>query len=1108
MQPVLLTKLSPPRIGKGIIDRPRLTNLLSNVTERKLTLLIAPAGYGKTVLALQLAKASNLPLIWYHLDSLDNDPAVFLQYLITGIGRQIPDFSQEALRAVAQGNIETRLRLLTAVFVNLLIPHSNLDLIIVFDDFHEITEPVIHKFVAEFLKYLPDNIHIIITSRSAPPFELSQLKLSDEVLTIDADQLSFTRPEIAAFLSQRGLAADEELIQQLEIQTSGWPAALTLTNPGGSNLRPAQNKTAIYNYLAAEVFERQPESVRSFLLATSVLKEISPGFCDRLLERNDSRQILEYLEKQQLLVPLDDEECKFRYHQLFQSFLLDRLGPERQPLLLKAADLLRQANQLDQAIEYLIQADSGESEALAEMIKAAGGLELQRLRWHTVSRWLNSLGPEMINQNPWLCYYQAQIELYKWRLESAVKWLDQAAANFEALRDQRGLLETNFLRSKLFRMQSKYSLSLELLHQIETQIPPAELTRRYDIFMEKILSTALSGRLQETEDLINKALSMAEISHDPHITAILLVIMGTLSFLRGDYPKALQIYKQGGELVKGPTLPGYFSQETTPIIYQDWGELDKALEFAKIAVDLKETYELYETLPSAYFQLAGVYLEREEYRLAEKYYQKAIMMVKVGQNEHFALALSLSDLARCLSLQQRNSEALVFAEEALEEGKLDSGLAQLYSSGVCTPIFVKSGMVEKGESLLKQTIPALEEIGYRKSLCTAYATMAWINILKEQPEAAESYLVKSLQIASRMNLIQPFISGYYYWEAVLGLALKKGIETTFIQRILSRLGKRALPLLQSLANDADASVRLRVLLPLSEIIDPIAQKIFQSLLDDPEPEVRRAAAIIWGKNPRNEGLSKTSPQFTPPLRLSLLGPFRVYLNGREISAENWRSIKARDFLAYLAHHAGPVGVERILEDMWPGMEREKAIVNLHSTVYRLRKKLNVDPNHDFILYGGQRYQLAPESYSTDREMFLKMPAISLKTATTAETVNLLEETVDLYQGEYLADLDYEWIIPEREHLNNLYYEAREKLACFLLERGEYAKAIRHLTVLLEINPLFEKCYGLIMTAYAGLNDKQRVKEYYQKLQKILREELGIEPSSETQALFEKLYNTD
>lgn len=1108
MQPVLLTKLSPPRIGKGIIDRPRLTNLLSDVTERKLTLLIAPAGYGKTVLALQLAKASNLPLIWYHLDSLDNDPAVFLQYLITGIGRQIPDFSQEALRAVAQGNIETRLRLLTAVFVNLLIPHSNLDFIIVFDDFHEITEPVIHKFVAEFLKYLPDNIHIIITSRSAPPFELSQLKLSDEVLTIDADQLSFTRPEIAAFLSQRGLAADEELIQQLEIQTSGWPAALTLTNPGGSNLRPAQNKTAIYNYLAAEVFERQPESVRSFLLATSVLKEISPGFCDRLLERNDSRQILEYLEKQQLLVPLDDEECKFRYHQLFQSFLLDRLGPERQPLLLKAADLLRQANQLDQAIEYLIQADSGESEALAEMIKAAGGLELQRLRWHTVSRWLNSLGPEMINQNPWLCYYQAQIELYKWRLESAVKWLDQAAANFEALRDQRGLLETNFLRSKLFRMQSKYSLSLELLHQIETQIPPAELTRRYDIFMEKILSTALSGRLQETEDLINKALSMAEISHDPHITAILLVIMGTLSFLRGDYPKALQIYKQGGELVKGPTLPGYFSQETTPIIYQDWGELDKALEFAKIAVDLKETYELYETLPSAYFQLAGVYLEREEYRLAEKYYQKAIMMVKVGQNEHFALALSLSDLARCLSLQQRNSEALVFAEEALEEGKLDSGLAQLYSSGVCTPIFVKSGMVEKGESLLKQTIPALEEIGYRKSLCTAYATMAWINILKEQPEAAESYLVKSLQIASRMNLIQPFISGYYYWEAVLGLALKKGIETTFIQRILSRLGKRALPLLQSLANDADASVRLRVLLPLSEIIDPIAQKIFQSLLDDPEPEVRRAAAIIWGKNPRNEGLSKTSPQFTPPLRLSLLGPFRVYLNGREISAENWRSIKARDFLAYLAHHAGPVGVERILEDMWPGMEREKAIVNLHSTVYRLRKKLNVDPNHDFILYGGQRYQLAPESYSTDREMFLKMPAISLKTATTAETVNLLEATVALYQGEYLADLDYEWIIPEREHLNNLYYEAREKLACFLLERGEYAKAIRHLTVLLEINPLFEKCYGLIMTAYAGLNDKQRVKEYYQKLQKILREELGIEPSSETQALFEKLYNTD
>ncbi|MGE5605035.1 MAG: BTAD domain-containing putative transcriptional regulator [Bacteroidota bacterium] len=1108
MQPVLLTKLSPPRIGKTIIDRPRLLKLLSDVTERKLTLLIAPAGYGKTVLALQLAKAGNQPLLWYHLDSLDNDPAVFLQYLIAGIGRRIPDFCQEALRVVAQGNIETRLRLLTAVFVNLLIPHSNLDFIIVFDDFHEITEPVIHKFVAEFLKYLPDNIHIIITSRSAPPFELSQLKLSDEVLTIDADQLSFTRPEIAEFLSQRGLEADEGLIQQLEIQTTGWPAALTLSNPIDGNSRPAKNKTAIYNYLAAEVFERQPESVRSFLLATSVLKEISPGFCDQLLERNDSRQILEYLEKQQLLVPLDNEESKFCYHQLFQSFLLDRLGSGRQPILLKAANLLRQANQLDQAIEYLIQAGSGESEALAEMIREVSGLELQRLRWHTVSRWLNSLGPETINKNPWLCYYQAQIELYKWRFEPAGKWLDQAAANFEALRDKRGLLETNFVRSKVFRMQSKYSLSLDLLHQVETQIPPAELTERYDIFTEKILSNALSGRLQETEDLINKALPMAKISNDPHITAILLGIMGTVSFLRGDYPKALQIYKRGAELVKGPTLPGYFSQETTPIIYQDWGELDKALEFAKLAVELKETYELCETLPSAYFQLAGVYLEREEYRLAEEYYQKAIMMVKIGQNEHFALALNLSDLARCLSLQQRNSEALMLAEEALEEAELDSGLAQLYCGGVCAPIFVKSGMIEKGESILKQTIPALEQMGYRKSLCVAYATMSWINILKEQHEAAESYLIKSLQIASRMNLIQPFISGYYYWETILHLALKKGIETTFIQRILSRLGKRALPLMQNLADDADVSVRLRVLLPLSEILDPIAQKIFQSLLDDPEPEVRRAAAIIWGKNPRNEGLSETGPQFTSPLHLSLLGPFRVYLNGREISAENWRSIKARDFLAYLAHHAGPVSVERILEDMWPGVDREKAMVNLHSTVYRLRKKLNGNPNQDFILYGGQRYQLAPEYYSTDREVFLKMLAITLKTATSAETINLLEDIVALYQGEYLADLDYEWIIPEREHLNNLYYEAREKLACFLLERGEYAKAIRHLFVLLDINPLSEKCYGLIMTAYAGLNDKQRVKEYYQKLQKTLREELGIDPSSETCDLFNKLYKTD
>lgn len=141
-------------------------------------------------------------------------------------------------------------------------------------------------------------------------------------------------------------------------------------------------------------------------------------------------------------------------------------------------------------------------------------------------------------------------------------------------------------------------------------------------------------------------------------------------------------------------------------------------------------------------------------------------------------------------------------------------------------------------------------------------------------------------------------------------------------------------------------------------------------------------------------------------------------------------------------------------------------------------------------------------------MFSKLLAISLKTATNAETINLLEETVSLYQGEYLADLDYEWIIPEREHLNKMYFEAREKLAGFLLEKKEYSRAINHLLVLLELNPLSEKCYGLIMTAYAGLNDKQRIKKYYQKLQKNLREELGIAPSPEIQDLFNELSKID
>ncbi|MEM5795724.1 MAG: hypothetical protein AAGU23_05555, partial [Bacillota bacterium] len=357
MPKIMASKLLPPYAGANLIERPRLVELLSRAGQRKATILTAPAGYGKTVLMVQLAAASKKPLVWYQLDDYDNDPAVFMQYLVAGIQQHYPAFGKDALLLVAQSGVAPRLRLLVTTVVNGLEKQAPGGLVIALDDYQVIREPVLHSFIEELLRHLPAGVQIVIASRTVLPLPLSRLNLRGEVCTVGWEELRFTRQEIGVFLARsRGETADEA-IAAVERKTAGWPAALGLLGNSSATVAEFladQGAQKIYDYLAVEVFDRQPEAVRTFLCGSSVLEEITPALCDQLLERTDSRAMLGFLEKQQLfLIPLTGKRQAYRYHDLLREFLRDRLGPERQTLLCRAGLLARQAGELESAVEYL-----------------------------------------------------------------------------------------------------------------------------------------------------------------------------------------------------------------------------------------------------------------------------------------------------------------------------------------------------------------------------------------------------------------------------------------------------------------------------------------------------------------------------------------------------------------------------------------------------------------------------------------------------------------------------------------------------------------------------------------------------------------------------------
>jgi tetratricopeptide (TPR) repeat protein len=229
--------------------------------------------------------------------------------------------------------------------------------------------------------------------------------------------------------------------------------------------------------------------------------------------------------------------------------------------------------------------------------------------------------------------------------------------------------------------------------------------------------------------------------------------------MMGNYPKALQMYQQGAEVSPDQVLPSYYAQDNISSIYQDWGQLDRALEYAKRNLEQKEKLKLIEALPSAYHQLAGIYIDRGELKSAEQLYRKAVQLVKGNNNDHFALSTILVYLAWCMSLQGKLSEALNLMEEAYQESKEQSGLALAVYLEIGAIVLIRAEKVEAAEKMLLEAVSSLERMGFQKSLCNCYAHLTVINDIKGFSEQAEKYAVKCLEIGKvkfSANVHYPF----------------------------------------------------------------------------------------------------------------------------------------------------------------------------------------------------------------------------------------------------------------------------------------------------------------------------------------------------------------
>ena len=602
--PLLTTKLHIPPVRAEWVPRPRLVERLSaGLDGRRLTLISAPAGSGKTSLAAAwlAALGSGFRAAWLSLDEGDNDPARFLAYLVAALRAAGPQIGTEALRLLERAPAALEVEPVAASLINDLAGLGS-PAILVLDDYHAITELAVHEAVGLLVDRQPPSLHLAIATRHDPPLPLSRLRGRGQMAELRQSDLRFTPEEAAAFLNRSmGLRLAPDEVAALEAHTEGWIAGLQMAALSMQGRDPAAvgrfidgfsgRYHFILDYLTDEVLQRQPQAVQTFLLHTSILDRMCGPLCDAVLAGAGlapGRRMLAELEAANLFVaPLDDEREWYRTHHLFAELLRARLN-ETQPDLApelhrRAAAWHEGAGLASEAVQHALA--TGDDGLAAETVERA---ILRIATWSRadttmIRRWLAALPGEAVRDRPWLrlfgsrlLYVSGQPEQASRDLQALEAWLREHPAAPGAERIV-GLVVADW--ASYAAMLGNVSQAKELARQMLAGAPPDDPIARLRTPAILGMAHARAGEVAEAHRAFSQAAEIALAAGLGFAAAPLLCNLAETEITKGRLRQAARTVERAEELaVVGGTpmsLAGFARLEMGKILFE-WNDLPAA----------------------------------------------------------------------------------------------------------------------------------------------------------------------------------------------------------------------------------------------------------------------------------------------------------------------------------------------------------------------------------------------------------------------------------------------------------------------------------------------------------------------------------------------------
>jgi len=811
--PLLTTKLYVPPARSEWVPRPRLIERLDAGLHRKLTLVSAPAGFGKTTLLSEWVAGCGWPIAWLSLDEGDNDPARFLAYLVAALQTVKVDIGAGLVAALHSPKPPSMEAVLTALINE--ITALSLPFALVLDDYHLISTPAVQAGLTFLLDHLPPQMHLCIAARADPNLPLARLRARGQLTELRVADLRFTPDEAATFLTARlGLNLSNAELAALDDRTEGWIAGLQLAAlsirgrkdiPGFIRAFTGTHRFVL-DYLVEEVLDQQSPGIQEFLLRTSVLERMTAPLCDAVTDGGGSQKILIQLDRDNMfLLPLDGERRWFRYHHLFADLLRSRLRqtcPGQAPILhRRASEWYEQNGLIMEAVSHAFAA--GDIEHGARLVEGHALAMMGHGELTTVMRWLDTLPDEMVHSRPWLSIARAWAFLYVGQLDAVEPLLRDAESSsryFEEpsqLRHIKG--HTAAIRAEAAYVRGEMSRTATLSYEALDHLPMEDSMARG--FAAAHLAYALywSGDLAVAEKTLADAYAIARTTDDSHIAVMVLCDLATVQIDRGQLHQvvatlesALQLANQyTGRGGQRPPSSGHAYTYMARVLLE-WNDLAGALRYAQEGVELCRLWRQPETTSSSYYSLAKVYQAMGDAERALGAIQEARRIAANLTPWITARVSAWEALVRLAGGDLRAAD--LWREESGLNADDQPTFQQRFLYRTLARVLIALGreqanmlLLDKAVGLLSRLLAASEAAGAMGYVIEVLILQAMAFQMQSKVERALTTLERALLLAEPEGYVRTFVDEGEPMARLLRQAAAQGIAGDYVSKLLAAL---------------------------------------------------------------------------------------------------------------------------------------------------------------------------------------------------------------------------------------------------------------------------------------------------------------------------------